>query len=124
MQLSNFNGKFLNYSVEGTCWKWKIQHKQLIFGINDKHLEVMFYRENLDAALAQDHATSSTLKILFIPATETGKNWTTKPLVANKANNINFFKMEHTYGHIKNNNMIYWLRRNCCRESSPLPSIF
>lgn len=37
-------------------------------------LWVMSFGQKLHAALAKDSATSSTLKILFMPAIQTGKN--------------------------------------------------
>lgn len=40
----------------------------------------MSFGQKLHAALAKDSATSSTLKILFMPAIQTGKNCAKKPL--------------------------------------------
>lgn len=77
---------------------------------------VTSFGEKLHAALAKDHATRSTLKILFMPATKPGRDCATKPLIANEVNNINFLKKEHTYGHRTNNNLMCWLRHNCCTK--------
>lgn len=68
-------------------------------------LWVMSFGQKLHAALAKDSATSSTLKILFMPAIQTGKNCAKKtPLIENEVNNINFFRVEFIYGH---NNLMY-----------------
>lgn len=55
----------------------------------------MSFGEKLDAALAEDRATSSTLKILLTIAAKPGKDCAIKPLIVNKVSNINFFEMEH-----------------------------
>lgn len=51
----------------------------------------MSFGGKLDAALAEDCATSSTLKILLMTETKPAKDCAIKPLIVNKVNNINFF---------------------------------
>lgn len=62
-------------------------------------LGLMSFGEKLHAALAKDHTTSSTLKVLFIHAIKPGKDGESKPFFVNEVSNIKFFKMEHTHEH-------------------------
>lgn len=62
-------------------------------------LGLMSFGEKLHAALAKDHAASSTLKILYMHAIKPGKYEKTKPFFVNEVSNIKFFKMEHTHEH-------------------------
>lgn len=78
------NGKFQHYEL-------KVKKKML------STLWLMSFGEKLHEALAKDHATSSTLKILLMHAIKPGKDGETKTFFVNEVSNIKYFKMEHTH---------------------------